>query len=238
MDALARLEVVTGAFLRDLSLADPLARCADIRWTTAELAAHLGAVHRWAAENARTGKRNHRTNVPALEVAPVEWYSESRDILLGTLRELDPDARAYTLSKADKSVRFWHRRQLFETVVHLWDLRSAADVAAPPPPEVTPEAHADGVSELFDVFLPRSGTLAPLGGIVRLEATDTGNTWSFGNDWQRDVVLDPALPAARVVGATGELLLWVWNRASARQAVAFEGDQDLITRFEKARIRP
>jgi hypothetical protein len=46
MDALARLEVVTGAFLRDLGDFDPVAACADIRWSTSELAAHLGAVHR------------------------------------------------------------------------------------------------------------------------------------------------------------------------------------------------
>ena len=229
---------MTGAFLRDLAVADPLARCADVRWTTTELAAHLGGVHRWAALNAREGKRHHRTNVPALEVTAVEWYGESRSILLETLHELDPDAACYTLSKADKSVRFWHRRQLFESLVHLWDLRSATDPAAPPPAEVTPDVHADGVSELFDVFLPRAGTLAPLGGIVRLEATDTGHSWSFGNDWQRDAVIDPAVPAARVRGQAGDLLLWVWNRASARRAVAVDGDQDLIARFEKAHFRP
>ncbi|MCU1439577.1 MAG: hypothetical protein JWP85_574 [Rhodoglobus sp.] len=237
MDALARLEVVTGAFLRDLSVADPEASCADIKWSTTQLAAHLGAVHRWAAANARTGKRNHRTNVPSLEVSAVEWYSESRAELLDALRELHPDAPAYTLSKVDKTVRFWHRRQLFETLVHLWDLRSASDPTAPPPPEVTPDSYADGVSELFDVFLPRSGTLAPLGGGVRLVSTDTGDGWRFGNDWQREGNHEIT---ATVSGPAGELLLWVWNRGTARTpaTLTFEGDAEVVQRFEKARLRP
>jgi uncharacterized protein (TIGR03083 family) len=232
MEYLARLEVVTGAFLRDLESADPLAKCASIRWTTTELAAHLGAVHRWAAASAREGSRQHRDNVPSLDVPAVEWYAESRGILLDTLGELDPDAATYTLSKDDGSVGFWHRRQLFETLVHLWDLRSAADPAAPAPGEVPAQTHADGVSELFDVFLPRAGTLAPLGGIVRLGATDTGDAWILGNDWQRD---DAGEPTATVSAPAGDLLLYSWNRAGN---VEKSGDLDALQRFEKAHIRP
>ena len=154
---------------------------------------------------------------------------------LDTFDELDPAARAYTLSKVDKTVAFWHRRQLFETLIHLWDLRSAVDAAAPPPPEVTPHVHADGVSELFDVFVPRSGTLAPLGGGVELVATDTGDRWSFGNDWQRDGGHELT---ARVSAPAGELLLWGWHRGKARDAVVRDGDLAVIERFERAHIAP
>ena len=45
IDYLGSLEVVTGAFLRDLEVADPAASCASIGWNTAELTAHLGGVH-------------------------------------------------------------------------------------------------------------------------------------------------------------------------------------------------
>ncbi|MCC6856770.1 MAG: maleylpyruvate isomerase N-terminal domain-containing protein, partial [Microbacteriaceae bacterium] len=55
MNNLDHLTRVTGAFLRDVSESDPVAPLADIRWTVADLAAHLGEVHRWAAGNARTG---------------------------------------------------------------------------------------------------------------------------------------------------------------------------------------
>lgn len=237
MDALHHLTRVTGAFLRDVSEADPQAKLADIRWTVADLAAHLGEVHRWAAGNARTGTRGERTNVPKLSVPLAQWYGESRDILLGTLGELDPQSQCYTLSRADRSVAFWHRRQLFESLVHLWDLRSAADAAAPPAPEVPPEVHADGVSELFDVFLPRSSDAdrGDLGGGIRLISTDTGHVWSFGSDWRREGDIDVA---ASVSAPAGELLLWVWNRATARDGVRREGDADVIRRFEKAHVRP
>lgn len=232
MEYLPSLEAVTGAFLRELGAADPGARCASIRWSTSELGAHLGEVHRWAAACAREGKRQHRSNVPELSVPVAEFYAENRRGLLETLRELDPAAPAYTLSTSDRTVAFWHRRQLFEALVHLWDLRSAADPDAPPPAEVGPEVHADGVSELFDVFLPRAGLLAPLGGVIQLEATDTGDTWIFGNDWQRD---DPEPPTARVSGTAGELLLYVWNRA---ERVERWGDLGALRRFERAHVRP
>jgi uncharacterized protein (TIGR03083 family) len=233
--ALEHLRVVTGAFLRDAGDADAGAACADIRWSVAELVAHLGAVHRWAAANAREAKRHPRTNVPKLDVSLTQWYSSSREVLLGTFDELDPAARAYTLSKTDRTVAFWYRRQLFETLVHLWDLRSAADPAAPPPPEVDAATHADGVSELFDVFLPRTTAPTPLGGGVELVATDTGDRWSFGNDWQRDG--DHELTAT-VSAPAGELLLWAWNRGRARDAVALDGDPAVIERFQRARVTP
>lgn len=234
--ALEHLRVVSGAFLRDVGESDPEAACADIRWSVTELVAHLGAVHRWAAANVREAKRHPRENVPKLDVSLTQWYSESRDDLLGTLDTIDPGAPAHTLSKTDTTVGFWHRRQLFETLVHLWDLRSAMDAAAPPPPEVPPSTHADGVSELFDVFLARAGTLAPLGGGIELVAGDTGDRWSFGNDWQRDGHHELT---ASVTAPAGELLLWVWHRAEARaDQVALDGDLAVIERFRRARIVP
>lgn len=232
MNYLSHLEVVTGAFLHDLEVADPAAPCASIGWNTAELAAHLGGVHGWAAECIRQGARGHRENVPDPRTPLLEFYAAQRTFLLETLREFDPAAETYTLSESDKAVGFWHRRQLFETLVHLWDLRSAADPDAPPPVEVGPDVHADGVSELFDVFLPRARLLAPLGGIIRLVATDTGDSWVFGNDWQRD---DPETPTATVRGAAGQLLLYVWNRA---ERVERSGDLTALSRFEKAPVRP
>ncbi len=234
-DALADLRVVTGAFLRETGDATATASCADIRWTVAELVAHLGAVHRWAAANSREAKRHPRINVPNLDVSLTEWYSTSRDVLLETFDELEPAAVAYTLSKQDRTVSFWYRRQLFETLVHLWDLRSASDPLAPPPPEVDAATHADGVSELFDVFLPRTTAPAPLGGGLELVASDTGDRWTFGNDWQRDGGHELT---ANVTGPAGELLLWVWNRARGREVVALGGDLAVIERFERSRVTP
>ena len=38
---------VSAAFERELADADPAARLPDVDWTVADLAAHLGEVHRW-----------------------------------------------------------------------------------------------------------------------------------------------------------------------------------------------
>lgn len=237
MDALAHLTKVTGAFLRDLGESVPDAPLADIRWTVADLGTHLGEVHRWAAGNALTGKRGDRQNVPTIDEPLTHWYGDSRDTMLAAFETLDPEAECYTLSKVDRRVRFWHRRQLFETLVHLWDLRSARDAAAPPPDEVPAQVHADGVSELFDVFLPRASPAdrVDLGGGIRLIASDTGDTWTFDAAWDRDG--DHSCEAS-VSAPAGDLLLWVWNRGRARSVVEFEGDAEVIRRFERAHVRP
>jgi len=230
MEYLDHLETVTGAFERELRAADPAAACASIRWTTAQLAAHLGEVHRWAALNASTGKRNPRTNVPEIDVAPVRWYSESRRILLSTLGSLDASAPAYTLSAVDRTVAFWHRRQLFESLVLLWDLRSAisADAAVG---EVAPAVQADGVSELFEVFLGRAPAGEPLGAVVALEAADTGDRWVIGPDWR----LGSGSADAVISGNAADLQLYAWNRT---RNVAITGDPAAVERFERGHFRP
>lgn len=242
MNRLANLETVTGAFLRDLKGADQQMKLADIEWTVQDLAVHLGEVHQWAVANTGADARSPRidtSDVGSSADEVVQWYVQSRDLLLATLHELDPHTSCYTMSSEDKSVGFWHRRMLCESLVHLWDLRSAADPAAPPAAEVTAEVHADAVTELFDVYLPRfaPSLTEPLGGVLAMESTDSDSRWSIGSDWQSET---GGSPAALVRGTAGELLLWAWNRASARSAehLEFAGDLSLIGRFEKAKIRP
>jgi uncharacterized protein (TIGR03083 family) len=232
MDARDSLEVVTAAFLRDLEPADPSASCTRIDWDVTDLAAHLGAVHRWAAYNMGSVTRGDLVNRPELTEPVVEWYAAGRDELLAALAENDPDAQCYTLSKTDRTVRFWHRRQLFEALVHLWDLRSATDPGAPAPREVPPEVHADGVAELFDTFIARARDLEPLNGVVRLLSTDTDDQWTFGVDWERDTT---DYPDAIIRGTAANLLLYVWNRTDN---VEKSGDLQLIARFERASVRP
>lgn len=231
-DLRAYVSVVTGAFLNDLAAADPVARCTRVEWTVTDLAAHLGGVHRWAAHNLGSLTRGDLEDRPEIDTSPLEWYAGGRDELLGALQTIDPDAECYTLSRTDRTARFWHRRQLHETLVHLWDLRSASDPNAPAPLEVPPSIHADGVVELFETFVARARGLEPLGGVVRLVATDTGDAWTFGPDWERDA---GSAPDATITGTAGDLLLYVWNRADH---VDRSGDSRLIERFEQASLRP
>lgn len=232
MDNRDYVEVVTGAVLDDLRVADLDARCAKVDWSVTDLAAHLGGVYRWAAYNMGSLTRGDLEDRPEIAVSPYEWCKEGRDALLASMAANDPDAECYTLSKTDRTVRWWYRRQLFENLVHLWDLRSAADPDAPPAHEVPASVHADGVAELFDTFIARARNLEPLNGVVRLEATDTGDAWTFGVDWEGDTT---DYPDGIVKGAAADLLLYVWNRADNVKKV---GDLELIERFEKASLRP
>jgi uncharacterized protein (TIGR03083 family) len=230
VDALAGLRVVSGAFEDGVGLADPAAATAATRWTVAQLVAHLGEVHRWAANNARGGPRAGRRNVPEVGVPLVQWYRESRAILLDAMDELDPEQGCWTLSPADRSVRFWHRRQLHEVVVHLWDLRSAADPGAAPPAEVGPEVYADGVDELFEVFRPR-GECRPLSEPIALRATDCAREWVVGRDWELGGSAD-----VEVAAPVGELMLFLWNRVTPAGAAGLS--PALLREFRGARIRP
>lgn len=239
MTQLSDLEVVTGAFLRDLRASDHDAKLADIEWTVHDLAVHLGEVHQWAVANTGTDERSPRIDTSSIGGSVVQWYARSRELLLATLDELDPGTTCYTMSNDDKTVRFWHRRMLCESLVHLWDLRSGTDPAAPPPAEVPAEVHADAVTEILDVYLPRfaPSLTEPLGGVLVMECTDTDSRWSVGSDWQRETA---GSPDALVRGTAGDLLLWVWNRGSARveEHLAFAGDGQIIRRFGSAKIRP
>ncbi len=235
MDALLELERVTGAFLEEVRHADPHAELRAVRWTAEQVAAHLGAVHRWAAANSRTGRRNPRVNVPELRTTPADWYAESRADMLTAFAELDPGSRCSTLSRTDKTVAFWHRRQLHESLVHLWDLRSRGPSAAPPT-EVGPEVWTDTTEELFEVFLPRSSPAerGNLGGTLRLEAADTGRSWTLAEDWTPG---RPADAAATVTAPADVLALFAWNRLAV-ETVEVDGDPDVVDRFRRSRFRP
>lgn len=241
MTALGDFEVVTAAFEHDLAKAELDAPLASIRWTVRELAAHLGEVHRWVIGNVATGHRGQRENVPTLTVPPLQWYASSRRALLDQFASVATDEVCWTMSPTDRTVGFWHRRQLHESLVHLWDLRSARDADALPPAEVGPATHADGIDELFDVFLPRSSEAdrTPLGGTLRLVATDVDRTWDFADHWG-DV---PTTPSAVVHGTAGDLLLLAWNRRTISGGLLparlhLEGSAAVVDGFRRASIRP
>lgn len=243
VDALPVLRRLTEAFKDEAGRVPPAAAPAALgRWTAADLVAHLGGVHRWAAASTRGMTRVERQNVPAITVRPVDYYAESRQVLLDTLTEIDPDQPCYTFA-GDRTVRFWHRRQLHETLVHLWDLRSAADPLAPVPTEAAPEVCADGVDELFGVFVARADRQARprLPGSLGLSATDIGRRWLLvqdGSDWR--LLRDAAEPVdTEVRAAAGDLLLLVWNRIGPELGrFTVTGDPAPLDTFLQAKVRP
>jgi uncharacterized protein (TIGR03083 family) len=238
-DHRAQVDALTGVFAETLARTDPDAPLPSSRsWTVTDLAAHLGEVHRWAAEIVRTGRRQPRVNRPDLEEQDhVESYRARRGELLAALADTDPERACWTLRPGDRQVRFWHRRQTHETLVHLWDLRAAAD-PSDGLRDIDPAVCADGVDELLETFLPRAAPadLRPLAGPLTLVAGDAGRSWTIDPTW---LVRDGCEPdaAASVLAPAGSLLLWAWHRPSTVDP-AVTGDEAVVTAFRRSRFVP
>jgi uncharacterized protein (TIGR03083 family) len=231
LDHLALLARFQSDFLSAIPGADADARvptCGD--WTVRELVEHLASVHHWAAGNAYRVKGEPLGEGP-FDLAP--HYASQAATLRRALAELDPDATARVLTHPDPvgpgPVRFWHRRQVHETLVHLHDLLAAAAGAASAGlVRAEPEVWADCVDEVVTVLQPRQvglGRMEPLRHPVALVATDVAGApvWVLGAPGQR---ADEVAPDVVVSGPAEGLALILWRRlAPAEAGLTVEGDR-------------
>ncbi len=205
-------------------------------WDVARLISHVGRVHRWAAAVLRDGadaaRQMPREPRPDNEHL-ADWYRDGRDRLLAELDARDLDAEADVLTGRG-TVRFWLRRQAHEVAMHRWDAQDAVSAGGATPFE--PGLAADGIDEWLRVFVPRHlgrrGEVPPElnGATLRLHCTD-----SAGPDpVLRLTGTQPAIEAdsaadATLSGTAADLLLTVWHRPPANQAVAT--DPELCARI-------
>ncbi|WP_421741088.1 maleylpyruvate isomerase family mycothiol-dependent enzyme [Cellulomonas sp.] len=200
-DLLTVLGGLQDDFLATIPLVDPATRvpwCG--RWRVRDLVVHLSRIHHWAAGQAR---RRQETPLGRGPFVLEELYATCAAELRETLAELGPDAESWTLLE-NGPASFWHRRQTHETLVHLWDLRTAGglDLAA------DPWLWADTVDEVVTVMQPRQermGRMQPLAAPIELVAQDAGRTWLLGGTTH---------PAAAVSGPADALALLLWGRAT------------------------
>ena len=99
-------------------------------WTRADLVAHQGMVHRWAASNLRLdgaeipSKTDILRTFPAADLLP--WFADGVTELLGTFAATPPDVAAMVfLDDAPAPLAFWARRQTHETTIHSIDALAA-----------------------------------------------------------------------------------------------------------------
>jgi uncharacterized protein (TIGR03083 family) len=238
LDHLGLLPELTGLFGAALRTADLTARAPALNgWTVADVGAHVIGVHRWVTVIVREGTRPARQNRPDDVVDVVAAYPPAADELLRVLREADPDASAWSLDRADRRVGFWARRQLHEVLVHLWDVRSAADPTPAAIGDVAPAVCADGVDELLQMMATRLGRdPEPLPGPLALHATDTGDRWLLLPDWTlAEQPSDPVgQPTATVEASARALLLHVWGRGRLAEV---SGDEATLRAFDRAPCR-
>ena len=257
LDHLALLGAAQDDFLALLRDADPTTQvpwCGD--WTVREMAVHLADIHHWAAGQAR---REQETPLETSAPDVVELYGRCAAELRATLRALPAHASAWTLI-GDGTVDFWHRRQLHETLVHLWDLRVALALAgsgdmsprvggvgvrAPagaPVPRFDPawarpmvaEAWDDTVDEVVTVMHPRQvrlGRCPALPATIHLVATDTGRRWTLEHA--------SAAPSAEVAGPAAALALLLWRRVLPQDpALQVTGDRSALDAALALRLTP
>ncbi|QBI52269.1 maleylpyruvate isomerase family mycothiol-dependent enzyme [Streptomonospora litoralis] len=236
----------SGAVLRDAAERAGFERrvptCPD--WTVADLVAHQGMVHRWAAANLR-GDPDHDTERSQAEGAaapdPLAWFSAGLDALLDTLRTVPDDVDAPVFLKdAPRPRLFWARRQAHETTIHSVDALSAAVGGLLPSADtsIAPELAADGIDELLRGFLPRkkSRLRSPEPRVILVRCHDTGHEWSLHVSGDPVVTATGAAdaPDAVFTGTALQLYLDLWNRADE---AAVDGRPELSEQWRaQARI--
>lgn len=114
-------------------------------------------------------------------------------------RRTDPGAPTWTFGPQPRTVAFWRRRQAHEVTVHLWD----AQAAVGQPDLIAADLAADGVAEVFEVFLPRQVRLERMAAVVdgvRVVLPD-GRHFDLGS---------PIVSEA--TGSPADVLLALWRR--------------------------
>ncbi|OXM47593.1 maleylpyruvate isomerase family mycothiol-dependent enzyme [Amycolatopsis alba] len=227
---LAHLRDLTTRFAQVARTGDhaaPVPCCGD--WSLRDLVVHLGNVHRWATEIARTGEPAPQDFAvePGADLAA--WYAECADGLVEALRGASPEDSSWNFTSAPKIKAFWFRRQVHETAVHLLDAHRAAGTEYTFDPAVA----ADGVDEVLIGMLPkvkRWHTPPAVTVPVLLKTSDTGHAWLITPPGEDDVPgsrqAEPAETAGAVVEGPAEGLdLLLWQRVGlAESGLKITGD--------------
>jgi uncharacterized protein (TIGR03083 family) len=197
----------------DGDLSAPVEHCGD--WTLHDLADHVGRGNLWSAVAVTEKHPNHQPpEAPRERDALRRWFDETSEVLMDAV-SLDPGTEAWSFYPPH-TVAFWRRRRVLETLVHRWDAQHAlGQVRA-----LDPELAADGVAEVFDTMAPwqvEKGSAAQPAHALRLDAADTGGSWTYG----------PGEPVAVLRANAEVLLLMLWGRTAVTDdAITWEGDRE------------
>jgi uncharacterized protein (TIGR03083 family) len=223
------------AELAGQDLTAPVPSCPG--WDLQELITHLGRLHRWVAEIARTRSMEYVNwkkldiGLPADPAALADWLAAGADPVIAAL-SMDPTTPLWSFAPGG-SAGWWARRQLHETTVHRVDGQVAVGLA----PQLPDAVALDGVEELLGVMFPAVGVTKRVaefgraGNSVHLHATDAPGEWTItltedGYRW--DSGHTKATVAVR--GSAADLYLLLWNRRRPTDAERFEifGDAALM----------
>ncbi|WP_433162442.1 maleylpyruvate isomerase N-terminal domain-containing protein [Kribbella sp. CA-247076] len=248
VDHLEEFERTAAELAAVLDRVDPAAAVpACPGWTLADLALHLGSGQRWAAAILLTGTRQKVPEVLRTTISWADWYAGTTAALAAAIRAVDPDEPCWNFAPVEQRAGFWSRRRMHETLIHLVD---AVQAGADPADHVTsgltvvpPRLAADGVDEVFGVFLARmlSRGFAPaVTRQVGVRASDTGDEWTLTPAAEGEaprVERGKAAGDAVVSGTAAELDLCLWKRLPGT-VLTVEGDPAVAAAFLAATTTP
>ncbi|GAA1698372.1 maleylpyruvate isomerase family mycothiol-dependent enzyme [Fodinicola feengrottensis] len=218
LEALRAEGAALGAAVGVENLAAPVRSCPG--WNLERLVGHLGVVYQFQRTHFVRGTAsrpdNERQTAPT-GPAVLDYFAEQLAQTITALENLDPEAPAWNWGGGPKVAAFWFRRMALETAIHRWDAQAAIGIPIP----LDPRLSVDGIAEVLDTQLPSGRRKGPddAEGVVRLNATDTGDRWVLrlrGTTLavlDTNTVLDPGPGAqAAAKGTASDLLLALWGR--------------------------
>jgi uncharacterized protein (TIGR03083 family) len=248
IDYLAEFERTAAEFAAVLDQADPASEVpACPGWTLADLALHIGSGQRWAASILLSGTAQKVPEVLRTTISWADWYAGTTAALAAAIRAVDPDEPCWNFAPVEQRAGFWSRRRLHETAIHLVDAVQAgaapAEKAASGLTVVPAVIAADGLDEVFEVFLPRMlarGVPPAVTRQIGVRAIDTGDEWTLTPVPEGDrprVERGKAAGDAVVSGTAAELDLCLWKRLSG-SVLTVEGEPSVAAAFLAGKATP
>jgi uncharacterized protein (TIGR03083 family) len=179
------LQEVTSAFAGTVAGLDPQATVPTCpEWRVRDLVGHLGQAYRWSAGLVRS-----RAAAPPPDPRDAEpghpqhwptWLHDSAADLVGAITDTGPETDVWTFV-GEQPARFWLRRMLADSTVHLADAAFAAGRAFTISPDLAAETIDEGLGLISSAgaagLKPGLGELRGHGQTLQLRPTDVEPGW-------------------------------------------------------------
>jgi uncharacterized protein (TIGR03083 family) len=214
------LREVTEAFAGTVAGVDPqrtVPTCPE--WRVRDLVGHIGQAYRWTAglvrSRAAAAPPNPRDADPGRPDDWAGWLHDSAADLVDAITEAGPETTVWTFV-GDLPARFWLRRMLADSAVHLADAAFAAGREYAIAPDLAAETISEGLWLISSAgaadLKPELGELRGDGQTLQLRPADVEPGWLItrepgGVTWERRTA-----DADVVVAAPVRALLLVFSR--------------------------
>jgi uncharacterized protein (TIGR03083 family) len=209
----------------------PVPSCPD--WKVADLLAHIGMVHRWAAANCDRSPEDAYLPSDSIGEAPegsarADWVRGGAEQLLGVLGAHDVDDPCWTWAPP-QNVGFWNRRMAHETAMHRVDAQLAAGAREP----IDADLASDGIDEWLWLLPRRPWASSPEGGgeSLHFHCTDVDGEWTVQLTADGVTVeREHAKGDVALRGPASDVLCWMMGRGPIDGLEVF-GDAALLDRW-------